>query len=294
MAVITHLPGKKSRDEADEGIVLDEGLVKDLLEQIEADSIRSKFNSVISSARLLLQEIGGAKASITKFINSVRSVHEGLNSGAITKAQVQLELKDALFFLRLGVVAQLDLIRNPPATSFEESLEKDLSRDPLKVYERDMNVVQTRLSKDGLFTGYVPVLPLSNPPLDAEKLQRAGIPATRYAGYTILNKQFVAGISLDYILAHTKSKIKPGSEGRLISGDKEAQAIIQEFRETVQARFRHLKLTEVTDPHAWWGGIWLWMASGSELKKMHSCTINETTVSALKFRKWDFPFTTKK
>jgi hypothetical protein len=296
MAVITHLPGKKSRDEKDAGMVVDQDLVRDLLDQIDSDSLKSKYNSAISSARLLLQEIPGARSSITEFINTVRSVDEGTDAGAITKAQGTLELKDAIFHMRLGVVTQLDLINNPPATSFEESLQQDLSRDPLRAYDADKNKLQVALNKTGIFTGYLPILALSNPPLDAAKLVRRGIPASSFAGYTILNKQFVAGISLDYILAHNKAKGKKPTANvqHMLSNDKEAQAIIQEFRETVQARYKHLKLTEMTEPHAWWGAIWLWMSSSSEYKAMHACTINDTTASSLKFRKWDFPFASKK
>ena len=289
MAIISHLPGKKSRNYPDAGVVIDEDVVKDLLDQIDDDVLKFKFNSTILDSRLLLQTVPGARATITVFMNSVRSVKEGTDSGMVTKAQAVLELKDALFHLRLGVVTQLKLIKNPPPSSFEESLDRDLKRGQLLTYEADKNTLQTRLNKNGVFTGYLPVLPLSNPPLDAAKLIKSGIPATGYAGYTILNKQFVAGISLDYIQAHTKSAPVTNVQ-KMISSDENAQEIIKEFRETVQARFRHLKLVEMTEPHGWWGAVWLWMASGAEYKLMHSCTISDRTVSTLKFRKWDFPF----
>lgn len=297
MAVISHLPGKRSRSDPDAGDVVNQDLVKDLLDQAGGDALKFKFNSAIAASRLLLQEIPGARASITVFINTVRSVDEGLNSGTILKPQASLELHDAIFHLRLGVVTQLDLINNPPPTSFEDALKNDLSRDPLRAYEADKNKLQMAINKTGIFAGYLPVLPLSNPPLDAAKLVKAGIPASSFAGYTILNKQFVAGVSLDYILAHARTKGKqnqPVTVQHMLSGDKEAQAIITEFRETVQARYRSLKLTEMTEPHAWWGAIWLWMATPSEYRAMHACTINSTTVSSVKFRKWDFPFAAKK
>lgn len=268
---------------------VDEDAVRDVLERIRSEILQGKFNLAIASCRALLTTLPGAKSSAIAFINTIRSAVEGMSSGAVTKAQAKADLLAGIEDLKDSVQAILDLVKNPPASSFEEALDQDLSRSPLRVYDDSMNQVQTRLTRDGVFTGYVPIIPISGPPLDPDKLNKAGIPAARFAGYCILKKQFVAGLSLDYIRAHSSLPGKNGVARRAKKEDS-PEKIIQEFRETVLGRYRHLHLNEMAEPTSWWGGIWLWFAPSKEVALMHRCTISPVTVSSLKVSKWHFPF----
>lgn len=273
-------------------ISVDEDHVSNLMSDLISAIKKCQLEVAKSTINLLVASIPGLKNSAMTLKNAIVSATEGLRDKATTKAVVIADLTEEYNLLQESLSKILDNLRNPAPTSFEEALQQDLDRTSLRVYDKDMNVVQTRLNKSGVFTGYVPVLPISGPPLDAAKLNRAGIPAERFAGYTILNKQFVAGISNDFVRANVQTVGKDGKKRESIrEGDR--QKILDEFVETVKARYKHLHMNLAADPHSWWDATWFWFLGSAEYRRMLSCTINDNTVQSLKVKKWSFPFVRK-
>ena len=249
-----------------------------------------KFQFKVAQGHLqvLLNLFPGTRPALRVYNNTLTSINEGLRDQALTRAGALVEIKLANTKLESDLKKAMDSLSQP--SKFDpEKLYHDLSHESLKVYDKNMNEIQTKLNKTGMFTGYVPVLPLTQPPLNVDKLNRIGITADHFAGYTILKKQFVAGISRDQLIK-MRPKTKPGviyTENQKKQLDEDA---VQTFRDIIERKYAHLKMTMMGEPTSWWEAVWLWYAPTSEFKALKSCTINEATVQSLKIKGWSFPF----
>jgi hypothetical protein len=247
-------------------------------------SLTKEINSLhlklaVSTISSLSTELPGLKSSGRVLKNVILSVQEGLQEGIIKKKTAELDLKKALAeFLEILEDYIRSLYEDKP--SLDEVLMQRLPKNVLQPYVAKKDQLQKAIIKTGTFVGYTAVLPLVRPPLDVSKLKRNGISATPFAGYTILDKQFVAGISNDFIY----ESILPGKKS------KEPSAALDDFREIILTKYKHLKIIEIAPPIGWYGATWFWMTTSKEVEIWKKCTINETSVSSIKANKWSFPF----
>lgn len=263
----------------------------DLIKSLEKEMKSLQFKLAVHSLQEILTEIPGLRSSAKVLKNSILSVEEGLNSGVIKKVAAQIDMGQAFDdFAKNYAKMTTEFSSKKPA--FDETLYQAVGHDQLKVYTGSMDKIQRAITKAGVFTGYTPVLPLTSPPLDATKLKRQGIASQTFAGYTILEKQFVAGISVDFINANVpKAEALPNEKPtRKVKPTETPEKILSEFRDIILTRYAHLRLREMAQPMSWWGATWLWFATERELEIWKKCSINPTTVSSLKISKWGFPF----
>lgn len=234
---------------------------------------------------VLLSVIPQLKLAVTLYRNTLLSVQEGLRDGALTRQEASKELFSANLLLKEAYDVQLENLNSKKLTLQEKrTLLEDLHLNTLKVYDRNMNEVQTRLGREGLFLGFAPVLPLMSPPLDHSKLKALGIPSRVFADYVILERQFVVGVSQDYI------KTTFGLGPRQTATPKQSTIILDEIRDLVRTRFRSKSLTEMAEPASWWGAQWMWFVSKGEFKQLRACTIADSSEVRLRVRSWSFPF----
>lgn len=266
---------------------IDHDAIEDALALASTAAKKLQFKVAQGHAQVLLSLFPGLKTALRTYTNTLTSINEGLTDGALTKKGAVTEAEMANNVLREAVHKATDAL-SQPAKYDPDVLYKDLSQETLKVYDENMNSIQTTLNKRGLFVGYAPVLPIMQPPLDATKLKRAGIPSESFAGYTILKKEFVAGITAEELKKLMSEQPGPGmSEAKKKKLEEEA---LVHFREAVEAKYKHLKLTQMGNVAGWWGAYWFWYATSAEFKVLKACTINSTAVSSLKISRWNFPF----
>lgn len=267
--------------------VLDRDSIKDTFDLATKAAEKFQFKVAQGHLQVLLNQFPGIKTALRNYNNTLTSISEGLKDGALTRAGALIEVRSAGVELESAMSKAMDTL-SQPAKYDPEVLYKDLSKDSLKVYDKNMNEVQTKLNRSGVFVGYVPILPLTTPALDHSKLKAAGIPADHFAGYTILKKEFVAGIHRDEINKLLSEEITPSTSA---SKRKELEdEVIKHFQESVQAKYKHLKLVQMGELASWWESIWFWYAPASEFKLLKSCTIASATVQSLKIKNWSFPF----
>lgn len=266
---------------------LDFDKLNDTLELITQAAKKFQFKVAQGEMQALLTMYPGAKSALRVYNNTLTSISEGMTDGHLTRAGARSEVDMANTEFSAAIKKSIDTLSQPSKYD-PEVLYKDLSHDTLKVFDTNMNAVQVQLNKRGVFTGYVPVLPITQPPLDAGKLRSNGIVAENFAGYTILKKQFVAGITYDELKKLMPIQPGPGvSEAKVKAAEEEA---LKHFREVIEAKYRHLKLVQMGGTTGWWNAYWFWYATASEFKVLKSCTINSTTVQSLKIQNWSFPF----
>lgn len=261
--------------------------INDLLISLRKESYAFQFKLAVHTLQEIITEIPGLKSSGKIYKNVLLSIEEGLNEKVLTKKRAQEDLSAGIADFT-NAYNELAKGFTQTKSAIDEVLYQAVGTDQLKVYEKNMDLVQKSIIKTGAFVGYVPILPLTGPPLDSNKLNRMGIAADKFAGYTILKKQFVAGISIDYLKDGTDiTTVDP--KKRLAKGDS-FDTIVGEFKEIILSKYAHLHLTEIAPHISWWGATWFWFSTNAELSIWKRCTINENEVSSLKVRKWSFPF----
>lgn len=274
-----------------EHISVDDEQISELLEELHGACKTMKTNLARQIVSRILTLLPGIRQSSTVLKNAITSAEEGIRDKSAKKSEIIEDLLEEYDTYEEGVKTVLHNLRNPTPTTFEEGLSQDLKRVSLDTYDKDKNQIQQTLLKTGIFTGYIAVLPISNVALDAKKLNRAGIPAESFAGYTILNRQFVAGISNDYIRERTVKKKREGKAPARLDKDKKAPAkILQEFHDLVVGKYRSLKLYQAAEPISWWDATWYWFIQPQMMETMRRCTIQDGPASRLIFTKWSFPY----
>lgn len=258
----------------------------ELIEDLDRVARRFEWNSIGPVITRLITMLPGMKRSLYKYKNTVTSVREGMDLLGPTAAKKELkQAYDELSFAMGVAIGGLQQKNTLP-----DDLAHDVDFQVLKTYDRNMNEIQARIQKDGTFVGYTPVLALTSPQFSVTKLKSKGILASTFADYAILNKQFVAGISNDYIRAampRMKTADKAAISKQFV---KTKDEILPEFKELVLKKFARLHLAEVADPSFWWDATWLWLVPSKEFEIMKSCTVVSNKVASLQVKKWAFPF----
>lgn len=266
---------------------LDFEKIDDMVSSIAQAATKFQFKVAQGEMQALLTALPGAKTPLKVMNNTLVSINEGMRDGHLTRKGAAHEIELAITQFKDSIQKLSDSLSQP--SKFDpEVLYKDLSKDTLKVYDKNMNQVQVQLNHSGMFTGYVPVIPITQPPLDMAKLKAAGIAADTFAGYTILKKQFVAGITLEQLHKMAPKAADPNTPRE--KAKKLEEEALQQFREVIESKYRNLKLVQMGGQIGWWNAYWFWFVNSSEFKLMKSCTINSTTVQSLPVKSWGFPF----
>lgn len=232
-----------------------------------------RFNEAQADLSVILKYLPGFKAALRSISNNLISFKEGLETGDVTKKAYIEYLDDT----QPDFTARLEEFIQDQYKQVDPIGIGDLTRDSLKVYDKDMNQVQQKLLKNGLFAGYLPVIPITRPPLSVPKLERVGYSAEAYAGYTFVKKQLVLGISRNLLAQHTSAKFK-------------IDDVFKEFQESFLKKHGKSKYVAVGQPLSWWEARWVWLISPDELNLFKKCTIVDGTASGLVVSKWSLPF----
>lgn len=271
---------------ATESVDYDE--VIDNVDMATAAALKFQFKTAQGYLNILLNLLPSLKPALRVYKNALTSIAEGLADEAITKTQATKELEGENNKLKIAAMKATKDAESDKPRFGEQDLLKDLNRDSLKVYDTNMNQVQTHLNKHGIFAGYVPILPITQPALDTSKLKKAGIASDNFAGYSILKKEFVAGITSEalhkLIAAEKTIKTSPKSEAA------RTDAALEEFKKIIEAKYKHLKLVQMGEVTGYWGAYWIWYAPASLFKTLKHCTMGISGGDSLKLRQWSFPF----
>lgn len=264
---------------------------EDALELLFQFANHFQWTKAFAQIQPLLKAAPGIKQAVTIYRNTLLSVQEGLRDGVTTRQSASADLLRANIELKEAYSNYTEKLdsndRNATPAEKWLLLDIDNTSNPLKVYDRNMNEIQTRINREGVFSGFVPILPIVSPQLDPAKLKKKGIPSNSYAGYTILEKQFIAGISHEYI----RTNLNLPAKG--VPSEKQTKLVVDEFRDLLLAKYRSRRFVEMSSPASWWGAQWLWFSTNTEYNVLKECTIVPNAVSSLKIKSWSFPFSTR-
>jgi hypothetical protein len=276
----------------DTPVAFDESEAYELVEDLNRAAQRFEWKTIQPTLSRLLTMLPGMKKVIYKFKNTVTSVREGLESDTLMQKAAKEELADAYKELSFSIGIAIGELKR--GNDLPEKIANDLDTRTLKTYDKNMNAVQSRIQRDGTFAGYVPVLTITTPPLSVRKLNAKGILATNFADYPILNKQFVIGVSNDYVRGLMPAmKTQDKEKISKAFADTREQAI-QEVVEIVSKKFSSMKLVQIAEPIYWWDATWIWMMNSKEMEMLKQCTIVDSKVLSFLIKKWSFPFENRK
>ena len=288
MAIFRPIPPKAKSQVNDEEI---RELVKDLEFQIK----NSQFNNAKATLRVLLSKLNGLKSYNVRLLNTITSVEEGLASEEISLTHAKKELREALDNYRDSVFKLLDSLVVPTQEEQLHAIDDlfKLSRETLFSFEKDRMKVKMALETRGLVLTTSPVVAITGPLLDVDKLKRNGFKAKTLEGYPVLLDQTVLGIRTDTVLdaLSGEKKVSEGHKSRLPGTTPEQRKEIkQEVLETVLNRMKSQRPVVLGDENHLIGASWFWIVPSDHLKLWRSCTTSPNTVSSVSVKGWGFPF----
>ncbi len=188
------------------------GLLENLQDQMIATVSRKEYTSVRNTLVALKLQGSAVKAAqiiFNKFVN----VSNTLRVDEITRPSAIKMIKDLVKELEIALANQqlIEEIKEPKADGETSDLslgfnfDNEKVKELLETYDGSKTKLEADLIKNHKVIGYAPVLPLTKPGLMAENLNRVGIKASRVAGYTVLDKQLVVGISLDFLKSEVEN-----------------------------------------------------------------------------------------
>lgn len=270
------------------------------LEKLDNDSgelVQTMFNSIkqskpdIARVRKQVENLGkyarDLRDSLVVLFNTFTSLVDEVAADDITPAEAKTQLqKVAQKFL--VAVADLTEEKSRSDTSFETR--QLLNRQFLNRTVEARSQIQQALIKAGVFVGYAPIIPITQPNLMVDALTKKGIKARMYEGYPLLEKQLIAGITMERqgkVVDPTKSipNQKRISEKKRVEKN---NMNFEAFVESVKAKFPTMKLVVVGPVNSWWSATWVWLVPEKEFDILRKATFGG---GAFKVMKWGFAFT---
>jgi len=250
----------------------------------EITELRSDLNAALRSGQLqvavgllerLIREIPSLKRSCNVFINTLKSIREGMHSGALTGAEAKSEVAEGKQIFDQEIEKTLDDLEGSN-TKIDHEIPLDLGQR-LPAFEQSADQLQKKMAKTGLVLAYAPILPLVQPPFSADALKKLGFQFESISNYIVLHKQLVLGVSHDYVDKHMDKKLKK-------------EDVLKDVVEVAIAKHANLNLTQVGGFSGWDGAYWAWLCPSRELTQLRKCTIAGPSATTFKVARWSFPF----
>lgn len=246
--------------------------VTNILRDIKDAIAQMKLVTAASYARSLSLIFPQAKKLIINFQNSVKSISDGMADSELTQRQLKdMAAKDYVKF-EIGVNSLLADLQDK-----EEPLKKEITQDQLTKFESGENDIKTHLIRNDFFIGYTTIVPITKPRFSTEALIRNGFKAEDFEYYALLGKQLVCGLKSEYI----KRNMEKGMT---------ATDVFNEFKETVQARYKGMQLMQLGKDISWWDTSWCWLIPAKHLNLLKKSTLAGASNSNLNVQSWGFPF----
>jgi hypothetical protein len=271
--------------------------VRESVNDLEHALRSSQFNN----ARQILGQIAtqlrmAIRQHNIRILNTITSVEEGMASNEISPTKARRELKAAFDEYKLEVERALDSLVIPSQEDEARSLTDVLNRstETLLSFEKNRSAVRERIKSQGVVVTLAPVLVMSTPGLDVEKLRRVGFKAKSLEGYAVLEEQTVVGLSVDVVLSRIPGrKLEEDGTPAKPSTPEQRNEIKDEFLETVIDRFRARKLIQLGGEFSSEQTSWFWLVPADHVKLFKSCTTAAHTVNSFSVKSWGFPFSNK-
>lgn len=232
------------------------------------------------------------------FMNSFLGIAEELSEGSLTLVEAKGAYQDAAKFFRSFTK---DLIDNNTVAD-RNADDDEGTAQLLGRYKRTQSVMQSHVTQRGLFFDLAPVLPMVA--FDRSKLQQLGIASANMQGYTILESQYVLGISLAKVEAMldrdregleeelndvTTPKSEKTDIAKRLKALNSAASIDAKFAELLEVfQSKHRDLILVAErPVAWWEARWYWLAKPKTLGLLRTATFGGGKFAV---QNWGFPF----
>lgn len=268
----------------------------DKLDNDSGELVQTMFNSLkqpkpdVSRARKQVETLGKyareLRQSLVRLFNTFSSLVDEVVADDLTpfEAKEQLNVATRKF---LGDVSDLSEAQGRTDKSFETR--EVINRQFLAKTAESKNQIQRALIQTGIFVGYAPIVPITQPNLVLESLTKKGIKARMYEGYPLLERQLVAGITMERQgKVVDPTKVIPNQK-RVSDKKREAQhqANFDNFVESVKAKFPGMKLMQVGPANSWWSATWVWLIPEKEFDIIRKAAFGGST---FKVMKWGFAF----
>lgn len=274
-----------------EKVVINEADIGEKLSDLENSLSNQQFKSARGIMRSILTAFPGVKSLNIKFLNALTSMEEAVATGEMSLREMSTELRSEFNGYRLRVLKMVEEANSP--TQKEELSTPDLigqGLSGLKGYESSRDQLEKDILNRGLVVAYAPVIPISSPPLDIAKLNANGFKSDSFAGYPVLHKQFIIGMSTEQILTEVTHLF--GGDGKSSTAE-QREKVIENFIQSVTGRFPSQKFMPVGGTHHFYDSTWVWLLPQSHFNLFKKCTASPVSVQSLHIKRWSFPFAGK-
>lgn len=222
---------------------------------------------------------GDYKKVVNILLNSTQTLFEGLQSG-------DADLDDAVELGRdfRGTVALIESFKDAEdkAKSKEElQKDKDWGRDGLikmteesdpviRKYSIWKNDLPTNLFSKPFVIKRMPIIPLSDPPLNFEKLKKTKISTDHISYYPILLNQPLLGLNFNWIMKEFRGKT-----------DRAVKYVLDAAKDKFQKDYHPTGL-----PVHHGKVVWIWIPSDKDVRHIQAAS----PVGRVNVKKWGFPF----
>lgn len=259
--------------------------IKAILKAMAGQAHALKYKLLIDSSKELLEIIPSLKVHVRRFRLEVSSVKEGVESQLFEEEKARTLIKTYLGGLKENVEEAVDsLAREKP--SLDESLRTRINPNALLKFDSNKSSLLLQLKRKGVFMGSLPIIPISSPPLDASKLNRAGVLAESFGGYTVLKSQVVVGVNISFLKDNSPPEMLKNSKVKEFN----LEEALEGFRSIVKQKYKSQRYSEVAKPMVWNGACWIWLATSAEVEVWKSCSINDMKSNHFLVKRWSFPF----
>ncbi len=251
------------------------------------NNARAILSSIVSQLKL------SVRSHNIRILNTLTSVEEGIASGDLSAVGSRSELKIAFIEYEAAVESILEALVIPTQEEEMRSLTDVLNRstETLLSFESNRSAIRQRIRENGVVVTSAPVLALSTPGLDVEKLKRVGFKSKSLEGYPVLQEQMVVGISVDVVLERIPGrKLEEDGTPSKPSTMEQRNEVKEEILDTVLVRFNSRKLVQLGKEMSYEGTSWYWLVPADHVKLFKSCTTSPHTVTSFSVKSWGFPF----
>lgn len=248
------------------------------LVQLMFDSLRKSTSSSEREVRFKVESLGksskGLRHALIVVFNQFQSLYNAVSEGelSVKAAETEMQKVSNVFLNAVATVSEF-MAQDETKREVKDVLTRQFIRNATATSKAELN---REVNKHGIYVGYAPVIPLTQSSVDIDFLQRKGLKVRAYEGYVILEKQLVAGMTLE-----TQGKIS-GLQKAPSKGNQKAYA---DFVDTVIAKFKNQRLVEIGNPTSDMSSTWTWLMPAKEFDLLGSAMRSKVVKS------WGFAFT---
>lgn len=210
-------------------------ITEQLSANMKADLSLPIATSTANEIRSLGIKYPKARKAFVKIWNEYLELNRVFREGSKMRPAANKDIEDLCTRVAEAVFVAMALPQsNLPDSADDEytdnfvfDLEK--SKELLRKYNPHKEKMQQEVLKNSHVVTYAPVLPLTKPFLQIDKLKAIGFQATSFEGYAVLEKQLVIGVSNENIKKRISvyTEMREGLTDMLNAGKKAARSSVQ-------------------------------------------------------------------